>query len=167
MKVTRFVHVNVVCSDLDRSLAFYTQVLGATVHQRLGSGEADLRAALGVGSDGAREYRAALVYWAGNVNGPYVDLLEWRRPHGAPAPRRPAGAQDLGMARVCLEVEDVDVAVADLQAAGIPLLGPPERMESGPWTLRVIACHDPDGTLVELIDFPRGASRRAGTGGPA
>jgi catechol 2,3-dioxygenase-like lactoylglutathione lyase family enzyme len=44
-------------------------------------------------------------------------------------------------------VPDVDVAVAELRAAGVPVEGPPEDQ---PWGERVARVRDPDGRLVYL-----------------
>ena len=63
MEVLNIMHVNVVCSDLDRSLHFYEGLLGAKVHQYVDDAETDLRPTLGIGPEGPEEFRAALLYW--------------------------------------------------------------------------------------------------------
>jgi catechol 2,3-dioxygenase-like lactoylglutathione lyase family enzyme len=158
MLVRRFIHVNVVCSDLERSLQFYVDILGAKVHELFDSGDSDLRPTMGVGEEGAPGYRAALVYWGDGRGGPYLDLLEWRG--GDLAKRQwPLSAQDVGLARVALEVDDIDEWLGHLTAIGVDILGPVQEEIVGPWTLRLFLCRDPDGTLVELVSFPKGQRR--------
>jgi catechol 2,3-dioxygenase-like lactoylglutathione lyase family enzyme len=157
IKVNRYIHVNIVCQSLAKSLEFYVDVLGAKVHEIFSSGESDLRSVMGVDNSGAPAYRAALVYWGDNPLGPYIDLVEWVGGTGDSRP--PLTAQDRGLVRVALEVEDVDQAAEELAARGIELLGPVDEAPVGPWTLRLVLCRDPDGTLIELVTFPRGQTR--------
>jgi catechol 2,3-dioxygenase-like lactoylglutathione lyase family enzyme len=156
--VTRMVHANVVCSSLEKSLAFYIDVLGGQVHQRIVADQTDLRPCMGVDDSGAPFYRAALVYFGGARGGPYLDLVEWSGAalHGR---RDPLGAQDLGLARVALEVDDLSKHIERLDAHGFPPVGPPQEEKIGPWTLRLALFRDPDGTLVELVEFPEGQRR--------
>lgn len=159
MKVERFVHVNVVCTDLVRSLGFYSDVLGGTPHEIFESGDSDLRPCMGVDDDGAPSYRAALVHFGDARGGPYIDLVEWT---GAELPHRrgPLAAQDLGLARVALQVSDMEGWVDRLEQHGVPLVGPVQEERVGPWNLRLLLCRDPDGTLIELAEFPQGQRRR-------
>lgn len=160
MRITRFIHTNVVCSSLSDSLHFYVDVLGATLHQPLDDGGVDLRSCLGVGSSGASQYRAALVYFAEDRGGTYLDLLEWIG-DDQPDRRTPLAAQDLGLARIALEVDDLDAWIQHLAAHSVPLAGPVQDARIGPWALRLLVCRDPDGTLVELAEFPQGTRRKA------
>ncbi len=156
--ISRFIHVNVVCSDLAASLEFYVDVLGAQIHEIFESGDSDLREVMGVDSGGAPSYRAALVYWGDSRRGPYIDLVQWiggddrgRRP--------PLTAQDRGLVRVALQVDDVDAAARELESRNVPVLGPVHEAPVGPWILRLLLCTDPDGTLIELVTFAEGEVR--------
>lgn len=62
--------------------------------------------------------------------------------HGQPL--RPAAGHRI---ELCINVEDVDEAVAALQAIGAPLLLPPTDL---PWGERSAYVEDPDGNLVML-----------------
>lgn len=155
--ISRFIHVNIVCSDLVASLNFYVDILGAKVHEIFTSGDSDLRTVMGVDSGGAQSYRAALVYWGASQRGPYLDLVQWI---GGPSEGRPPlQAQDRGLVRVALQVDDVDVVAAELERLGVPLLGPVHEAPVGPWLLRLVLCTDPDGTLIELVSFTHGEKR--------
>lgn len=53
--------------------------------------------------------------------------------------------------RLWLQVRDVDVEVAALQRAGVPVSQPPETK---PWELREATIHDPDGLPLILVEIP-------------
>lgn len=156
--ISRFIHVNIVCRDLVRTLEFYVDVLGAKIHEIFTSGDSDLREVMGVDGSGTPAYRAALVYWGDDRRGPYLDLLQWVGAHDDQA-REPLRAQDRGLVRVALQVDDVDAVAGELRARGVPLLGPVHEAPVGPWVLRLVLCQDPDGTLVELVSFSQGELR--------
>ncbi|MGH3756405.1 VOC family protein [Actinophytocola sp.] len=155
--ISRFIHVNIVCRDLVASLNFYVDVLGAKVHEIFASGDSDLRNVMGVDSRGAPSYRAALVYWGASKRGPYLDLVQWIG--GPDDGRPPLRAQDCGLVRVALQVDDVDQVAAELADRGVPLVGPVHEAPVGPWLLRLVLCTDPDGTLIELVSFTNGETR--------
>jgi catechol 2,3-dioxygenase-like lactoylglutathione lyase family enzyme len=162
--VSRLIHVNVNCADLDRSLKFYTDVLGARVHEIMESGGVDLRPCMGVGETGAPHYRAALLYFGDARGGPYIDLVEWQYEDGSTERRegRPAlEAQDWGLARVALEVPDLEEAYARVSDAGAEIVGPPQDEQLGRWHMKLFLCRDPDGALLEIVEFPEGTRRRS------
>lgn len=159
VKIDRFIHVNVVCTNFDRTLTFYTEVLGASVLEEMEADD-DTRAQMGVGPEGAARSVAALVYW-GDRNGPYVDILQWRHDGVAPATTRsPLQAQDTGWVRIALEVDDLDAWRSHLMDHDVPLLGDVVERRVGPWDVRFMFFTDPDGTMIELVEFPHGRGRR-------
>jgi catechol 2,3-dioxygenase-like lactoylglutathione lyase family enzyme len=162
LEIKRFVHVNVVCSDFDKSFEFYTEVLGATAHAYLGDDGVDVRPAMGMGDDGAPGFKAVLLYWGDARGGPYIDLLEWTYPPGTekkPERRSPLGAQDRGLVRVALQVDSVDEWVARLKEYGTRVTTPQDVI-LGPWRQKLVLFEDPDGTLLELVEFPEGQKRK-------
>jgi catechol 2,3-dioxygenase-like lactoylglutathione lyase family enzyme len=162
--VTRFIHVNVVCSDLDRSVAWYTEVLGARIHQDLRSLGSDLRPCMGQEEEDAPNYKAVLLYFNDKERGgPYIDLVEWHYDEDADAERSgrpPLEAQDYGLVRIALEVPDIDAARAHVESTGTEIIGPTQDEPVGPWRLKLFLCKDPDGTLIELVEFPEGQTRK-------
>lgn len=160
INVSRFIHVNVVCRDLEKSLEFYVDILGANVHEIFNSADSDLRDVMGVGERGASGYRAALVYWGDSKRGPYLDLVQWVGESSIES-RPPLTAQDRGLVRVALQVDDVDAVAKELRERGVTLLGDVHEAPVGPWTLRLVLCKDPDGTLIEFVTFPSGETRTA------
>jgi catechol 2,3-dioxygenase-like lactoylglutathione lyase family enzyme len=166
-------HFNVVCSDFDRSYDFYTQVLGMTPLTSANAGTESTgkradgrrpgegRAAAGEGAqvadllgfDGSGEYRGAFLYWGDKRNGPYIDLLEWDDNLG-PVERTP---RNVGLSRVAIRVDDLDAELARLAEHGVATLTEPKTLVLGVTKVRVVCFRDPDGVLLEYLEFADGS----------
>jgi len=151
---TRIFHINVNCSDLERSLRFYRDLLGleATAHtypQPQPGGA--------FGLDTAQWDAWILADGRGLDAGVAVDLLEWQvpRPTGRPYP----SVANLGFGRLCLLTTDVEAAHTRLTAAGVDCWSPPASFElgvEGMAPVRAFVCSDPDGTAVQLVQGDAG-----------
>jgi catechol 2,3-dioxygenase-like lactoylglutathione lyase family enzyme len=144
-------HFTVNCRNFERSLDFYTTlgfrvlrdnrdvIWGDIVARNFGMPRAQGRGALlGIG-DGPLETR--------------LDLIEWLEPTLPPPSDEPA---DLQVPRIiALRTDNVAAAYADLSARGIPFVSTPKSARrSG--IVNVCCCRDPDGMLVELIEYEPG-----------
>ncbi|MEV0128470.1 VOC family protein [Dactylosporangium sp. NPDC050688] len=149
--IAHLVHANVVCSDFDRSYDFYTRLLGGRV---LGApfefdAGADFMSILGV--TGPTRCKAALLTWSDDDRATYVDLLHFAG-GGAAAPRTPTNA---GLARLAFRVRDIAETLAFIEEHRIPLVGGPVTLTPLRGRVRpVLAIRDPDGTLINLMQFP-------------
>ncbi len=145
------VHVNVNCSELERSLAFYRDVVGLTPvsHTNPLPQKGD-----GFGLEGEVQWDAHLLHDDRGVGGPAVDLLEWKRP--APTGRPPPEANHLGFFRLCLSHPDLEALHRKLRGAGVPCRSAPVAVPvlAGQPPVRFLCCADPDGTCVEFIERP-------------
>ena len=131
-------HVGVTVSELDRAVAFYTDVLGLEVVAEFSVGGEAFADAVDVA--GASAAFAHLE--AGGVR---VELVEYG-PAGEPMPERSLdrpGATHLGLA-----VDDVEAFHDDLDPA-VETLSEPRTTESG---TTILFLRDPDGNLVEVLD---------------
>ncbi|MEE8173850.1 MAG: VOC family protein [Dehalococcoidia bacterium] len=153
--IARIVHVNVVCTDIERSLRFYRDILGAKVVSALGGGEsAELAEAMGF--EGVARYRAYLLsFGEGSKTSPatLIDLLQWTKPPGKGKPYD--AMNNVGIARICFAVDDIDKTYEDLKAKGVEFVAPPRDVELRPGAVRPLlhrACffRDPDGVMLEL-----------------
>ncbi|MEU8200491.1 VOC family protein [Streptosporangium sp. NPDC049046] len=161
-KIDHLVHANVVCSDFDRSLDFYTRLLGARVLGQPFEFDAgdDFRTILDV--TGPVRCKAALLSWSSRDTDTYLDLLHFTDDGGAPAPRT---AKDAGLARLGLRVEDMDTTMAWITEHGIPVVGGPVTLVPMPGReRRVVTILDPDGTLLNLMEFSGPSAPPAGSG---
>lgn len=159
LDLTRVAHVNVNCSNLERSLHFYRDLVGleATTHTRPLPQEG-----AGFGLPGRVVWDAYMMQDGTGPLAPAIDLLEWQtpKPIGRPHPE----ANHLGFMRLCLGHPDLDALHARLAAAGVLLRSKPVSVPVLPGqTVRFFLCSDPDGTCVEFIEFGDAAGRPGGT----
>ncbi len=147
MNITGLLHINVNCSDFDRSQAFY-EMLGFKVLMPVEpDGTGDVAAAVGMTS---YSLRGALMK---HPSGAVIDLLEWRDP----ADQRPPydGLNHLGLGRIAFVTSDIEADVESLRAEGVEFLSARPAAVPGPRgsTTRFICFRDPDGTVLELVDM--------------
>jgi catechol 2,3-dioxygenase-like lactoylglutathione lyase family enzyme len=137
-------HVSVTSGDLDRSLAFYGDLLGLELRAR---GEAE----------GSSEFEItgipdASVRWADLQlpHGQVLELIEYVDPPGTPS--RPQ-TNDPGATHISLRVADIDATYERLRHANVSVRSEPVKMTApGAWNgARAFYAADPDGVTVELI----------------
>jgi catechol 2,3-dioxygenase-like lactoylglutathione lyase family enzyme len=146
MSVPAFNHVSVTCADLDRSLAFYHELLGLPI---LSQGEVsgdELEAVIGM-SDVRLRFAEIAFSDAG-----FLELFEYLQPQGEAVSPRTCNP---GAVHFCLTVDDVEAVHARLTAAGVTTRSAPVTLNRGSWKgAGVFYAVDPDGVTVELIEFP-------------
>ena len=141
-------HTGITVSHLDRSLAFWRDVLGFTLsHTAHQKGELALEI---TGVKGA-EIKLAVLKAPG---GHKIELLEYL----APADRKQhvdLKPCDVGSVHVALIVDDLDAVLQRIAAAGWKAAGKPQVLKSGPNAgKRVVYVRDPDGTTIEFMQPP-------------
>ena len=154
--VTAFFHINVNCSDFDRSMDFYRLVGFEVVNDFAGDasfGEVGLGPVLRLPDD--CRGRAALMMLKGDARGLRLDLIEWTSPR-LPAPPPRSMAQP-GVGRICLRTTDAEAVHARLSAAGYLCYTAPARIVLGGSVINVFCAEDPDGTVLEFMEFVKAA----------
>jgi catechol 2,3-dioxygenase-like lactoylglutathione lyase family enzyme len=151
----RLSHININCSDLDRSSDWYQRVLG--VSPIAGRAEPPPASGAGFGFAGDCDYRADFLTVGGRPDSLILDLLEWKHPK--PIGRPLAEANHLGLFRMAFLVDDARASCAELDRQGVAHSGPC-HLEMGPDVpieggLYAVFFRDPDGTCLELIEAPR------------
>ena len=153
LRVTGVLHVNINCSDFERSRAFYERLGFKVIMEVAPDGSGDVAAAVGL-----QEYRVRGALMA-HRDGTTLDLLEWQEPRAEAPPERTL--QDLGIARLAFTTADLDGDVATLRAQGVEFVS--ERPGAVPdplgGTTRFICFADPDGTVLELVGDGAGDGR--------
>lgn len=154
--INGILHVNVVCTDIERSLKFYRDILGAKlILSMLEEGES-ASLAEAIGFKGVTQYRAYLLsFGEGSKTSPttLIDLLQWTKPLVKGKPYD--SGNNVGIARICFTVDDIDKTYEDLKAKGVEFITPPQDVDLCPGALRpmlhrVCFFRDPDGVMLEL-----------------
>jgi len=137
-------HTGITVSNLERSLAFWRDVIGFefshTAHQK-----GELAEEI-TGVKGAEIKLAVLKTPCGHK----IELLEYL----APADRKCANLRscDVGSVHVALLVEDLNAALDRIAVLGWKTAGQPQILTKGPNAgRRVVYVRDPDGTTIEFM----------------
>ncbi len=154
--VRALVSVGLTVSDLERSIAFYTRVLGFDkVSQAERSGAAFDRL---VGLRGARARVARL-----HLGDEYLELTQYLAPRGRPAPAD-WRSNDHWFQHVAIIVSDMDQAYDRLREQGVKPASAngPQRLPD--WNpnaggIRAFYFRDPDDHPLEILWFPPGKGR--------
>jgi catechol 2,3-dioxygenase-like lactoylglutathione lyase family enzyme len=152
MSITAIFHININCTDLDRSIAFY-QDLGFKVAADLGEIDGgDVMRGLGLSTD-SKARAAILSLDPSQARLARIDLIQWLRPqtHGEPTHSPPhSDLAGIGLARLTLWTRNIAEEVDRLQGLGIEFIAEPLSIPGGDG---IFACfRDPDGTVIELIE---------------
>lgn len=150
-----FMHVNVNCSDLERSRAFYEGALGLVASAHTRPEKPQPGAGFGLAGD-VRWDAYVLDDPRGMGAGASLDLLRWEEP--APTGAPPGVVPATGVHRVAYTVRSLDEAVARAAAAGLHAL-PAASVPRGERTVRIAWLLDPDGSAIELVEDSACASR--------
>lgn len=154
----RVFHININCTDFDRSLAFY-ELLGFEVildfddrpGPRLTFADVGLAPVLRLPED--CDGRAAMLALSDDVRETRIDLIEWRTPKVDPERRR--GMAQVGVARICLKVHNAQAIHHRLVDAGHAPYTAPTPICLGGSEFCVFCCEDPDGVVFEFMQFRR------------
>jgi catechol 2,3-dioxygenase-like lactoylglutathione lyase family enzyme len=147
--ITGIHHTSFTVSNLERSLAFYRDLLGMAVESYRGEATAPYLGRV-TGFPGARLRVALLRPAAGCAE--LLELIEYVEPAGTPADVRTCNP---GSAHVCLVADDVVALYRTLAAAGVRFRSEPVDLPSGPNAGgRAVYCLDPDGITIELLQLP-------------
>jgi catechol 2,3-dioxygenase-like lactoylglutathione lyase family enzyme len=132
-------------ADLERSLAFYRDLLGFEVIWERNNQEEYVRRIVGYPT---AELRQVLLRIPG---GHSLELIDYRGVERAPIDTSPPNP---GTAHICLLVEDVRTLYAGLTAAGVRSVSEPVEVSSGANKGRFcVYMIDPDGFRLELLDI--------------
>ena len=129
MKLSRIHHVAVICSDYERSLAFYTKTLGLRlVAEHYRAERQSYKADLALGDEYA------------------VELFSFPSP-----PKRITNPEAAGLRHLAFAASDLDAALRDLDEAGIPH----ESVRVDEYTgRRFFFLRDPDDLPIEIYEQP-------------
>jgi glyoxylase I family protein len=139
-----FSHVCIGVTDMDRALDFYRRLLGFDPVFDIELEGPSLEAV--TGERGAKGRMAG-----GLIAGAMVELL------ALGSTERPAAGPHLGYTNISFSVEDLDAAHARVIELGYA----PAQQPVDIGGVRMFFVNDPDGTPIELVEFPDGIASSA------
>jgi lactoylglutathione lyase len=139
-------HVGFAVNDLDRSMAFYRDLLGMQVLWQRTYQEEYVRTLVGYPT---ATLRCAYLEIPGSAV--KLELLEYQN---VPREQGELRRADPGNAHLALAVPDLDKLWRNLKAAGVPIVSDPVVSTAGPFkgTKTMYVC-DPDGISVQLMEL--------------
>jgi len=130
-------HIGIMTNDLEKSVKFYTDVLGFSIATKMEMAEAGLS-----------------VVFVENA-GCKIELMEYR---GKNAPKRSKGVEiAIGgnllpiNDHISFSVDNIENTVTEFKEKGVIFNLEPMELEGG---LKLASFKDPDGVLIELIEHP-------------
>ena len=146
-------HFTVSATDFERSLAFYTK-LGFQVLRDNRDVVWPAFVAENFGMTRAQG-RGALLALGPEPHHVRLDLIEWLEPRWE-GPRADVPIADRVPRIIAIRTRNLRAAHADLCARGIEFLREPRPPDPALGIESVVCCRDPDGNLVELIEYMPG-----------
>lgn len=129
MTIRNFAHVGMTVSSIDRSLAFYVDLLGLNLVDRRPGTQGDEVAFVDAGGC----------------------MLELIGPSTGALLAEDVAAGRAGLLHLTFRVDDVDKTFQAVHAAGAEVVEAPRDAYNRSMAKRVAFCRDPDGILVEFL----------------
>ncbi|MDB1145352.1 MAG: VOC family protein [Alcaligenaceae bacterium] len=142
-------HIGLTVSDLERSVAFYRDVLGLTYQGDMKmKGEATDRLFR------MKNCEAHIAYLNGDETliSPSIELIQFVSHEVQPVV---SDLQKTSISEVCFEVKDMEATYQRLLDLGVEFLSPPQLFdfsEDGFGKSKAVYFKDPDGIILELIE---------------
>ena len=141
MKIKRIEHIGVVVKDIDKSRALWEDCFGIKLAEVETSATKPLKLA---------------IYPVGES---MVELIAGTTPDSHYQKMADEGKG--GLNHICFEVENIDEALAELKAKGIPLLDQVARLGHAGCRIAFIDPTATENCLIELAEMPKDAAHHA------
>jgi catechol 2,3-dioxygenase-like lactoylglutathione lyase family enzyme len=159
LDTTQVFHININCTDLERSLDFYRLLGFREVIDFNDAGDGGppsdvlgdpvLGPALGLPA--SSKARARMLMLGDNPRSARLDLIQWIEPkaEGRAYPH----LAHVGIARICFRVRDAADAWRQLRDADAEPFTEPVLIDMGGSRQKFFCAYDPDGVVVEFMEF--------------
>ena len=140
-------HISVTVSDMERSLAFYRDLLGleqVETHRLEGETISKMAGKEGVVMEVVR-------LQAPETPGLLLDLQQYVEPQGKVSDGK---LGDVGHSHICFGVPNMAQAYEELQSEGVKFVSEPVSFDLGWAVVHVVFFEDPDGYILELMQVP-------------
>ena len=139
-------HALISSSDLERSLAFYRDIIGLKVEFEDETSGEEFATVMGAHSD----FRARVVQFEEGL-----EICQFISPPGRELDLKP---WDIGATLLDFEVSDLEETYAVLASKGVEFVSPPVTLRSpepGGGSLKIAQFIGPDGERIALLEFPK------------
>jgi catechol 2,3-dioxygenase-like lactoylglutathione lyase family enzyme len=145
-------HINIVVADLDRSVKFYTELLGFRKTHDVTMEGKWIEEIIGL-----RGVKGFVAFVEAPGGGMRIELVEYRAPAGLAVPEN-SRANTRGLRHIAFRVEDIAAMATKLRAAGVTLFSDPVRVPAGVVKFAagdktLLYFLDPDGVILELAEY--------------
>ena len=149
MKVEWFNHTGIVVQDMEKSLAFYRDLLGLE-EERNQILEGELADQL----VGYKDARLHVIYLSNGDMRHAVELVHYLNPPGDTM--HTTDRNTIGGIHIGVIVDDLDAFYEDMTARGIRFVNKPFLRENAeyPWARKACYLQDPEGNWLEFIERP-------------
>jgi catechol 2,3-dioxygenase-like lactoylglutathione lyase family enzyme len=146
--IRHVIHININVSDLERSVEFYEGLGFAVNHVLADDPDAPLGALMHFGGRTTRG--AVMSLGEDRLTSTKIELIEPVDPPAEPQGELPESR--VGFSRLALRTKNLIPFYEKLKAAGVEFLSAPIEIDVV-GAKRYVLFRDPDGTLLELIEF--------------
>lgn len=145
-------HINIVVSDIQKSVKFYTEILGFEIIR-----SAHLEGEWIDKIVGLKSVRAEVVYIRAPEGEPRLELLCYKNPKGLRL-KNNSIPNTIGLRHIAFQVDNIDGIVKRLKKLGVFLFAEPVKVpvgtiehDAGEKTLLYFT--DPDGVILECAEY--------------
>jgi len=149
VNITGLVHVNINCSNYERSKAFY-EMLGFKEYWSVPeTSTSEVANAVGMAS---YRVKGSLMSLSEAESRTVIDLLEWVTPRDNSKPY--PNLYQPGLARIAFSTKDIDADYNFLKKNGVEVLSQPVEVRMSENSYSKFFCFkDPDGSFLELVQL--------------
>ena len=135
-------HSGFVVADLERSLAFYRDVVGMKITRTVDRSGPPIAQIVGY------EATHLIGVHMSSGTGPTLERIQYLSPRSSRQVTSERNA--LGASHIAFEVDDIHAAYETLKANGAQIMNPPAELEPGRSGCYI---QDPDGNWIELVEI--------------
>jgi catechol 2,3-dioxygenase-like lactoylglutathione lyase family enzyme len=148
--ITGVHHFSFSVTDLDRTIEFYTEILGVEFQSRGLNKYDTLGTALFGTKWGIDQQHADIELAVMNVGGTRVEFIQYKDPRTQPYHKNPSIA---GSAHLAFKVDNIEEMRKKLEGTGVDFHSPINSyMEGGKTEWKWCYFRDPDGIVLELVE---------------
>ena len=148
--INEVVHIGLTVSDIDRSIAFYRDILGLQFKAEIVMEGPETDALFQMKNC---KCRVAYLNGSDDIMAPDIELIQFVDHQ---ANKDQASLNKTSISEICFKVKDLDKVYAHLVENGVDCLSKPQAFDFTPYGFsksKAIYFRDPDGIILELMEY--------------